>query len=249
MKNFSTEQITVIANTDNSYLFQDALNEAFNKDRLDALDFEPILIEMANEGTFRGQAYQLKVGDVADMVNNNFGNLCYRAYYKEAGITKSNIEYAKTWGELLEALAEKAETAVDYINLACGVQLQFAAFEDRNEAEKFANTHYKNALNEINDVVEIVDFVGGHLAEEYYENEALAEQAGEKAIELAETFNDFAYICFDDNERSNFHNSDTYEAAVKKAIELKAQASEDELNDFKAMLEEYEDEENLALLN
>ena len=148
-ENLSQKDIDVIANAEDDYSFQVALASALNKERLNALDYEPILIEMANEGTFLGQGVQLAVYEIAGLVNLHFGNLCYRAYYKEEGITKSNLEYAKTWGELLEALAERAKTADDFINLASCVQMKFAAFEDRNEASAFACMHYKNAINQL----------------------------------------------------------------------------------------------------
>ena len=62
---------------------------------------------------------------------------------------------------------------------------------------------------------------------------------------LAKTFQDFAYICFDDSERCNFRNTDVYKTTADKAIELKAQATEDELRYFKEALEEEEDEAKL----
>ena len=203
-----------------------------DKDRLDALDYEPILIEMSKENTFQKESFNLPIHTIASTINLHFGNLCYRAYYKEEGITKTAVEYGTTWGELLEALAERAETALDYINLASCAQMQFAAFEDRDDAEIFARTHYENAIERIDNVQELVNLVGGHLQEEYFEDEALATQAGEAALELAKTFQDYAYICFDENECCNFRNSDIYEQAGDRAIELKAQASEDELNNL-----------------
>lgn len=244
----NTKDIQAIANANRSYTFEQLLTAALNKDRLDALDYEPILIEMAKKNTFQGQAVSLKVHTIASMVNLHFGNLCYLAYYKEEGITKNNLEYAATWGELMEALAERAETATDYINLASCVQMKFAAFEDRNDAEIFASTHYENAIERMDNVQELVELVGGHLQEEYFEDEALITQAGEAALQFAKTFQDYAYICFDDNECCNFRNSDIYERAADKAIELKTEASEDELNCFRAMLEEEEDEERLGQL-
>jgi hypothetical protein len=246
--NLTKEQIAAIANANSGFTFEQLLTSALDKDRLDALDYEPILIEMSKENTFQKESFNLPIHTIASTINLHFGNLCYRAYYKEEGITKTAVEYRTTWGELLEALAERAETALDYINLASCAQMQFAAFEDRNDAEIFARTHYENAIERIDNVQKLVNLVGGHLQEEYFEDEALATQAGEAALELAKTFQDYAYICFDENECCNFRNSDIYEQAGDRAIELKAQASEDELNNFKIMLEEEEDEERLGKL-
>lgn len=238
--------IAALTKADSSYQFGEALEEALNKEQLDALDYEPLLIEMANENTLKGQSFNLPISHLAGLVNLYFGNLCYRAYRGEEGITKTNLEYAATWGELVTALAERAAMASDHINVASCIQMKFTAFEDRAECEQFANENYAYAIDEMNDVHELVALVGGHLQEEYYENDELTMKAGVKAISLASTFEDYAYICFDDSERCLFLNTDVYEQAADRAIELKAQAEEDDLERFKRMLEEYEDEKRLA---
>ena len=184
----SSTDIAAVANAKSNYLFQKALKKLLKKDDLDALDFEPILIELATKNTFRGLPVQLQVDDIAALVNIHLGNLCYRAYYKEDGIPRTLIDYANTWGELLTVLAKRAKSASDYIELACCVQLQFAAFEDRAECEQFANENYYYAIEELDDVTELVDLVGGHLTEEYYENKELALKAGMKALAKASTF-------------------------------------------------------------
>jgi hypothetical protein len=246
---FNEADIAALTKADSSYEFGEALEEALEKEQLDALDYEPLLIEMAKENTLKGQSFHLSITHLAGLVNLHFGNLCHRAYYGEEGITKTNLEYAATWGELVTALAERAKKVDDYINLASCIQMKFTAFEDRVECEQFANENYYRAIEEMDDVTELVGLVGGHLQEEYYENDELTTKAGEKALNLAATFEDYAYICFDDSERCNFRNSDIYKNAVAKAIELKAYAEEDELERFKGMLEEEEDEENLEKLN
>ncbi len=244
----SEEDIAALTETDQGFKFYEILQEALNKDQLDALDFEPLLIEMAKENTLKGKAYNLDLATIAGWVNQHFGNLSYRAYYKEEGITKTNLEYAVIWGELVTALAERAESAEDHINLASCIQMQFTAFEDRVECEQFANENYYSAIETLDDVQRLVDLVGGHLNEEYYENEELTTKAGERALELAKTFQDYAYICYDDNERCNFTESDIYKTAAAKAVELKDQADEDEMERFKRMLEEWEDEDILGKL-
>ncbi|MFK7947106.1 MAG: hypothetical protein AB8G11_05930, partial [Saprospiraceae bacterium] len=246
---FNEADIAALTKADSSYEFGEALEKALEKEQLDALDYEPLLIEMSNENTLKGQSFNLSISNLAGLVNLHFGNLCHRAYYGEEGITKTNLEYAATWGELVTALAERAKKADDYINLASCIQMKFSAFEDRAECEQFANENYYRAIEEMDDVGELVNLVSGHLQEEYYENDELTTKAGEKALNLAATFEDYAYICFDDNQRCNFRNSDIYKNAVTKVIELKIYAEDNELERFKGMLEEEEDEENLEKFN
>ena len=244
----SEEDITALTEADSGYNFSEILQEALDKDQLDALDYEPLLIEMAKENTLKGKAFNLDLATIAGWVNQHFGNLCYRAYYKEEGITKTNLEYAATWGELVTALAERAETGTDYINVASCVQMQFTAFEDKEECKQFAHQNYSKAIDAMDDVQYLIGLVGGHLNEEYYENEELTTKAGEKALASASTFQDYAYICFDDDERCLFSDTEIYKTAAAKAIELKDQADEDQMDRFKMMLDEWEDEETLGLL-
>ena len=244
----SEEDITALTEADSGYNFSEILQEALDKDQLDALDYEPLLIEMAKENTLKGKAFNLDLATIAGWVNQHFGNLCYRAYYKEEGITKTNLEYAATWGELVTALAERAETGTDYINVASCVQMQFTAFEDKEECKQFAHQNYSKAIDAMDDVQYLVGLVGGHLNEEYYENEELTTKAGEKALASASTFQDYAYICFDDDERCSFSDTEIYKTAAAKAVELKDQADEDQMDRFKRMLDEWEDEETLGLL-
>jgi hypothetical protein len=244
----SEEDITALTEADSGYNFSEILQEALDKDQLDALDYEPLLIEMAKENTLKGKAFNLDLATIAGWVNQHFGNLCYRAYYKEEGITKTNLEYAATWGELVTALAERAETGTDYINVASCVQMQFTAFEDKEECKQFAHQNYYKAIDAMDDVQYLIGLVGGHLNEEYYENEELTTKAGEKALASASTFQDYAYICFDDDERCLFSDTEIYKTAAAKAIELKDQADEDQMDRFKMMLDEWEDEETLGLL-
>jgi hypothetical protein len=244
----SEEDITALTEADSGYNFSEILQEALDKDQLDALDYEPLLIEMAKENTLKGKAFNLDLATIAGWVNQHFGNLCYRAYYKEEGITKTNLEYAATWGELVTALAERAETDTDYINVASCVQMQFTAFEDKEECIQFAHENYSKAIDAMDDVQNLVGLVGGHLNEEYYENEELTTKAGEKALASASTFQDYAKICFDDDERCSFSDTEIYKTAAAKAVELKDQADEDQMDRFKRMLDEWEDEETLGLL-
>lgn len=245
----SEEDITALTEADSGYNFSEILQEALDKDQLDALDYEPLLIEMAKENTLKGKAFNLDLATIAGWVNQHFGNLCYRAYYKEEGITKTNLEYAATWGELVTALAERAETGTDYINVASCVQMQFTAFEDKEECKQFAHENYSKAIDAMDDVQYLVGLVGGHLQEEYYENDELTDKAGIKALASASTFQDYATICFDDSERCLFNNTDIYKTAAAKAVKLIDQADEYEMEHFKRMLEEWEDEENLKKLN
>ncbi len=242
------ENITALTAATSGYKFQIALETALNKKQLDALDYEPLLVEMATNNTIEGQAINLPLFEIASMVNMHFGNLCYRAYYKEEGITKTNIEYAVLWGELVTKLAERAETATDYCVLGSCVQMQFAPFEDRVECEQFANENYYYAIEAMDSVYKLVNLVGGHLTEEYYENEELVTKAGEKALAIATTFEDYTTICYDENWNAPFFDTPIYKTAAAKAIALKDQASEDEISNFKSCLQEWDDQETLNAL-
>ena len=242
------ENITVLTALTNGYEFQLALEKALNKEQLDALDYEPLLVEMATNNTIEGQEINLPLYEIASMVNMHLGNLCYRAYYKEEGISKTNIEYAILWSELVTKLAQRAETATDYCVLGSCVQMQFAAFEDRVECEQFANENYYYAIEAMDSVYKLVNLVGGHLTEEYYENQELVTKAGEKALTIATTFDDYTTICYDENWNSPFFDTPIYKTAAAKAIALKDQASEDEMNSFKSCLQEWDDQETLNAL-
>jgi hypothetical protein len=50
------ESIAALLEAKNGYRFQMALQKALNKDRLDAMDYEPILVEMTKENTLQGQS-------------------------------------------------------------------------------------------------------------------------------------------------------------------------------------------------
>ena len=73
-------------------------------------------------------------------------------------------------------------------------------------------------------------------------------KAGEKALEIATTFEDYATICYDENWNSPFFDTPIYKTAAAKAIALKDQASEDELSNFKSCLQEQDDQETLNAL-
>ena len=242
------ENITALTAVTDGYEFQLALEKALNKEQLDALDYEPLLVEMATNNTIEGQVINLPLYEIASLVNMHLGNLCYRAYYKEEGISKTNIEYAILWSELVTKLAERAETATDYCILGSCIQMQFAPFEDRVECEQFANENYYKAIEAMDRVYELVNLVGGHLTEEYYENQELLSKAGEKALEIATTFEDYTTICYDENWNSQFFDTPIYKTAAAKAIALKDQASEDEMNNFKSCLQEQDDQETLNAL-
>ena len=95
---------------------------------------------------------------------------------------------------MVTKLAERAETATDYCILGSCIQMQFAPFEDRVECEQFANENYYKAIEAMDRVYELVNLVGGHLTEEYYENQELLSKAGEKALEIATKSNKSCHV-------------------------------------------------------
>ena len=78
---------------------------------------------------------------------------------------------------------------------------------------------------------------------EYYNNGELLDKAGKKALSLAETFQDYASICFNDNEENLFYG-EIFDQALDKVIELKEQAEEDELENLILLLADDEDYHN-----
>ena len=48
------ENITALTAATSGYKFQIALETALNKEQLDALDYEPLLVEMAKNNTIEG---------------------------------------------------------------------------------------------------------------------------------------------------------------------------------------------------
>jgi len=50
------ENITALTAATSGYKFQIALETALNKEQLDALDYEPLLVEMATNNTIEGHA-------------------------------------------------------------------------------------------------------------------------------------------------------------------------------------------------
>jgi len=61
-----------------------------------------------------------------------------------------------------------------------------------------------------------------------------------QALSLAETFQDYSSICFNDNKENLFYG-EIFDQAVAKAIELKEPASEDELEHLVELLVDDED--------
>lgn len=59
------ENITALTAATSGYKFQIALETALNKEQLDALDYEPLLVEMAKNNTIEGQLMNLPFYEIA----------------------------------------------------------------------------------------------------------------------------------------------------------------------------------------
>ena len=92
----------------------------------------------------------------------------------------------------------------------------------------------------LDDDISSLTVMANRLSSEYYTNTELLNKAGKKALSLAETFQDYASICFNDNEESLFYG-EIFEQALDKVIELKEQAEEDELENLILLLADDED--------
>ncbi|MFK7946832.1 MAG: hypothetical protein AB8G11_04530, partial [Saprospiraceae bacterium] len=117
---------------------------------------------------------------------------------------------------------------------------KFTPFEDKDEMLAFVHSAYDKAID-LDDDISSLTVMANRLDSEYYTNRELLNKAGQRCLELAETFQDYSSICFNDNEE-NLFSKEVFEQAVAKAIELRDEAEEDELNHLTELLADDEDE-------
>ena len=240
---FTTEQINKIANATWFYEIDTVLVEALGLEPytpIPSLEIEPFLEELVENRSFSGIETKLPYYDITRTVHKIYGNLSYLSCYGEEGKgDKTNIEYSNIWADLLKKLETKATNADEYWALGESSLEKFSPFEDKDEMEAFAHLVYEKAIDLDSDISCLTVMVN-RLESEYYTNTELLEKLGVKVLSLAESFQDYASICFNDNEE-NLFPEEVFNQALDKVIELKEQAPEDELENLILLLADDED--------
>ncbi|MDA8572437.1 hypothetical protein N9K85_03940 [Flavobacteriaceae bacterium] len=239
---FTTEQIEKIGKATWFYHIEQVLREVLGVEgyQIPSLEIEPYLADLVEDRTFDDIETELPYSDIARTVNKIYGNLCYLSQYDQEGKgDKTSVEYSILWADLLKKLEAKATTDDDYWAIGESSLEKLTPFEDKDEMDAFVHSAYEKAIN-LDDKVSSLTVMANRLSSEYYTNNELLEKAGKKALHLAETFQDYASICFNDNEESLFYG-EIFDQALDKVIELKEQAEEDELENLILLLADDED--------
>ncbi|MFT6936633.1 MAG: hypothetical protein ACJA1N_000932 [Saprospiraceae bacterium] len=241
---FTTEQIEKIGKATWFYAINVIIGEALELKPytiVPSLEIEPYLEELVEDRTFGGIETELPYDDVARQVNKIYGNLTYLSHYGQEGKgDKTTAEYMTIWADLLKRLEAKATTDDDYWAIGESSLEKFTPFEDKDEMLAFVHSAYDKAID-LDDDISSLTVMANRLDSEYYTNRELLNKAGQRCLELAETFKDYSSICFNDNEE-NLFSQEVFEQAVAKAIELRDEAEEDELNHLTELLADDEDE-------
>ena len=241
---FTTEQIEKIGKATWFYAINVIMGEALGLKpytTVPSLEIEPYLEELVEDRTFGGIETELPYDDVARQVNKIYGNLTYLSHYDQEGKgDKTTTEYMTIWADLLKRLEAKATTDDEYWAIGESSLEKFTPFEDKDEMLTFVHSAYDKAID-LDDDISSLTVMANRLDSEYYTNRELLNKAGKRCLELAETFKDYSSICFNDNEE-NLFSQEVFEQAIAKAIELRDEAEEDELNHLTELLADHEDE-------
>lgn len=239
---FTTEQINTIGKACQFYEIEQVLAEVLGVEtyQIPSLQIEPYLEELVEDKTFGGVETELSNGAIARAIHKVYGNLCYLSQYEQEGKgDKTSIEYSNLWADLLKKLEAKAANDDDYWSIGESSLEKLTPFEDKDEMEAFVHSAYNKAID-LDDDISSLTVMANRLNSEYYTNNELLKKAGKRALSLAETFQDYASICFNDNEENLFYG-EIFEQALDKVIELKEQAEEDELENLILLLADDED--------
>ena len=241
---FTTEQIEKIGKATRFYDIDQVMSEALGLEpytTIPSLEIEPYLEELVEDRTFGGIETELPYYDVARQVNKIYSNLCYLSQVDQEGKgDKTSVEYSIIWADLLKRLEAKATTDDEYWAIGeSSLEKRQTPFEDKDEMLAFVHSAYDKAID-LEDKVSSLTVMANRLSSEYYNNDELLDKAGKKALSLAETFQDYSSICFNDNEENLFYG-EIFDQALDKVIELKEQAEEDELENLILLLADDED--------
>jgi len=239
----TTEQIDKIGKATQFYHIEEVLAEVLGVERyrVPSLEVEPYLADLVEDKTFGGIETELSNATITRGVHKIYGNLCYLSHYGQEGKgDKTTTEYENLWADLLKELEAKATNDNDYWSIGEASLEKFTPFEDKDEMLAFVHSAYEKAID-LETSVSGLAVMANRLDSEYYTNRALLDKAGEKALDLAKTFQDYSSICFNDNDE-NLFSQEVFEQAVAKAVELKDQASEDEIEHLVELLADDEDQ-------
>mgnify|MGYP006148404635 CR=1 FL=1 len=239
---FTKEQINTIINATYFYEIEQVLAEVSGVEphKLQSLKIEPYLTELLEDNTFDGIENELPNFEIVQTINKVYGNLCYLSYYDEEGKgDKTCLEYAELWGSLLKLSAKKAIEASEYRCLGDACIEQFTPFENKDEMQAFAHLVYEKAIDLDTDIGSLTLLVN-RLESEYYRNSELLDKLSDKVLRLSKSFQDYALICFNDNQE-NLFPQEVFNQALDKVIELKEEAQEDELENLIELMTDDED--------
>ena len=239
---FTTEQIEKIGKATWFYHIEQVLGEVLGVEsyRIPSLELEPYLADLVEDRTFDDIETELPHSEIARTANKIYGNLCYLSQYDQEGKgDKTSVEYSILWADLLKKLQANATTDDDCWAIGESSLERLTPFEDKDEMMAFVHSAYDKAID-LDGKVSSLTVMANRLSSEYYNNDKLLDKAGKKALSLAETFQDYSSICFNDNEENLFYG-EIFDQALDKVIELKEQAEEDELENLILLLADDED--------
>ena len=239
---FTTEQIEKIGKATWFYHIEQVLGEVLGVEsyRIPSLELEPYLADLVEDRTFDDIETELPYSEIARTANKIYGNLCYLSQYDQEGKgDKTSVEYSILWADLLKKLQANATTDDDCWAIGESSLERLTPFEDKDEMMAFVHSAYDKAID-LDGKVSSLTVMANRLSSEYYNNDELLDKAGKKALSLAETFQDYSSICFNDNEENLFYG-EIFDQALDKVIELKEQAEEDELENLILLLADDED--------
>ena len=239
---FTTEQIEKIGKATWFYHIEQVLGEVLGVEsyRIPSLELEPYLADLVEDRTFDDIETELPYSEIARTANKIYGNLCYLSQYDQEGKgDKTSVEYSILWADLLKKLQANATTDDDCWAIGESSLERLTPFEDKDEMMAFVHSAYDKAID-LDGKVSSLTVMANRLSSEYYNNDKLLDKAGKKALSLAETFQDYSSICFNDNEENLFYG-EIFDQALDKVIELKEQAEEDELENLILLLADDED--------
>jgi hypothetical protein len=187
--------------------------QGYDENRL--LELESILTELVVEGTFQGKESAYTLIETIEQINRTFGQLCWFSDREPFDGINSLEYYSMKWGELLEALKEKAVLSIEFRTLGDNIHSDYHAFFDGNKAKEFTEETYTLGIEKADSYEAITWFTAATINGEYFENNDLVLAAGEKAIQLVENPDDYVGVCFNDDAYLTYN-----EEIMRKAVDL-----------------------------
>lgn len=247
---YSEAQIEVIKSATAFYQIEEVLAAHLGVEpyQVPSIEIEPLLGELAENAVFDGIDTSLPPEEIISTVNKVYGNIIYLTYYDETGKGDKSVSvYEEMWGDLLKTLYAKATTSEEFWTLGDAGLEKFTAFEDKDELNSFVNNAFENAIDLSTSIFSLTSSVW-RFESEYYFNEELLAMAGEKALELANTFEDYSLICYNDNEERRFP-LDIFERAVNHMASLINETNQEEIERIISLLNDDDEVDYINKLN